>query len=151
MRAALLLELRPKLVIALMPAWPIRGLSIDDRAYRPVGPEWSGFYDWLRAGSGRIIGVRYHTTENGRAILEGAKLLDYAAVGEYGDVSIFFGTDRNFDRAQSEDQDFEYDQVFVGGEGEYAICFSTGNLTEEQTAELHLNQSAPPRVEAVYC
>jgi hypothetical protein len=123
-----------------MPAWPIKSLTIDGQVYRPVGPEWSGFYDWLRTGDGVVVGVRYHPTEETRFLLEEALALDYAAVGRHKDLCIYFGENRTFDPDQSEDQDFAYDQVFVTpsriGSG---ICFSTENLTEAQVSGLTSN------------
>lgn len=136
MRTCLLITLRPKLGMAIVPDWPIRTLTVDGQIYRPVGPEWSGFYDWLRSKDGEVIGVRYHVTEDTRFLLKEASALNYAMIGQHEDVCIFFGDNRAFDPARSDDQDIAYDQVFVSnGEGS-AICFSAENLTPTQIADL---------------
>lgn len=139
-RTGLLIALRPTLGLAIVPAWPIKKLTIDGQIYRPVGPEWSGFYDWLRTGEGAVVGVRYHPTEETRFLLEEALALDYVAVGRHEDLCIYFGENRTFDPDQSEDQDFAYDQVFVAPSRiGSAICFSTENLTEAQVSGLTRN------------
>jgi hypothetical protein len=135
-RTCLLVALRPKLGIAIVPDWPITTLAADGISYRPVGPEWSGFYDWLRSEDGDVLGVRYHLTDDTRFLLKEVCALDYAVVGQHEDVCIFFGENRAFDPAQSDNQDFSYDQVFVAnGEGS-AICFSAENLTPAQIANI---------------
>ena len=133
----LIVALRPKLGLALTQSWPVADLSIDGDLYRPVGPEWSGFYDWLRDGSGALLGVRYNATEATRFILDRSKTLDYAEVGSYDDVAIFFTPSRAFDPDQSDDQDLLYDQVFVSDSGrDIAICFATDNLADSQLEAL---------------
>jgi hypothetical protein len=139
-RTGLLVTLRPEIGLALVADWPITTLKADGLSYRAVGPEWSGFYDWLRSKDGTVLGVRYHTTEDTRFLLNEASSLSYAVVGQHEEVCIFFGENRVFDPAQSDDQDFAYDQVFVStGEGS-AICFSAENLTPNQLASVTQNR-----------
>jgi hypothetical protein len=140
-RNCLLIVLRSEIGLATVPAWPITTLSVDGHAYQPTGPEWSGFYDWLRSGDGTVLGVRYHSTEETQFLLEEAKRLNYASVGVHGDLCIFFGENHAFDPAQSEDQDFAYDQIFVASVMGSAICFSTDNLSAEQVAAVMKDRS----------
>jgi hypothetical protein len=135
-RNSLLIALRPKIGLATVPAWPVTKLAVEGHAYRPTGPEWSGFYDWLRSEEGTVLGVRYHSTEDTAFLLEEARRLSYASVGQHGDVCIFFGENRAFDPEQSADQDFAYDQVFVATGMGSAICFSTENLSDDQVASI---------------
>jgi len=133
----LIVALRPKLGLALAESWPVADLLIDGHLYRPVGPQWSGFYDWLRDGSGALLGVRYNATDETRFVLDQSRTLDYTEAGNYDDLAIFFSPKRAFDPAQSADQDFLYDQVFVSDAGRgIVICFATDNLTDSQLETL---------------
>ena len=134
-RTGVIVLLRSKLALALAPTWPIKTFTANGHVYLPVGPEWSGFYDWLRSERGFVLGIRYHPNEDTNFLLKDAAGLSYATVGPYEDLCIFFGEDRAFDPAQSQDQDFAYDQVYSSAAGS-AICFSAENLSAAQLDEL---------------
>jgi hypothetical protein len=133
----LVVTLREQLRLALLDRWPVSDLVIEGESYRPVGPEWGGFYDWLRDRSGALLGVRYNATDETRFVLDKAKALDYAQIGEYDDLAIFFSATRSFDPDGSADQEFLYDQAFVSLSGrDVAVCFATDGLTDEQIEHL---------------
>jgi len=131
----LIVFLRPKIALALGKDWPITRLSIDNKTFEPVGPHWSGFYDWLRDIRGRVVGVRYHPTEYTDFLLKFVDRLEYAELGQFSDLSLFFGEARTIDPATSEDQNFIYDQVFES-QGEYAIAFAKPGFSTEEQAGL---------------
>src|SRR5205823_5870461 len=105
--------LKPQIGLALTTNWPVTSIAVNGQTYSPVGPAWSGFYDWLRDSDSRLLGVRYHPSEQTAFVLKQASELAYAQLGSYGDVCLFFSSQRSFDPKKSADQDFLYDQVFV--------------------------------------
>ncbi len=87
-------------------------------------PEWLGFYDWLRTINGDVIGVRLQLDEgeiDGETLrflisLDGRNSVD--------SIYIFFGTDREFDPARSDDADFGGNILLRGNMGSLAITFN---------------------------
>src|SRR5713101_2789650 len=105
--------LTPQVRLALTTNWPVVSIALNSQTYNPVGPAWSGFYDWLRDSNGKLLGVRYHPCEQTAFVLEQASELNYAQLGSHGDVCLFVSNQRSFDLKKSVDQDVLYDQVLI--------------------------------------
>jgi hypothetical protein len=105
--------------------WPIAELSFDGRRYAPVGPSWSGFYDWLRDPEGLLVAIRYEPCEElSQSVSKVCEGLGYVERGNFGDWIFHLGGHSVIDRSKSEEQDFLYDQVFFSEEGLCAIAFA---------------------------
>jgi hypothetical protein len=141
--------LMPQMRLALTSNWPVTSIALNGQTYKPVGPAWSGFYDWLRDSSSRLLGVRYHPCEQTAFVLKQAAGLNYAQLGSHGDVSLFFSNQRSFDPKRSADQDFLYDQVFVANDGSAAISFAK-DLTPEELGYLKSTAAHWPDVRILY-
>ncbi len=119
-------------------AWanrPVGAIKLESQTYRAVGPEWSGFYDWLCDADGRLVAIRYEPCgEVAQYIREGCELGDYAEPGKYGDWTIYLGERRALDPAKSEEQDFLYDQVLVAADGSCVIVFANNDFTKYEQA-----------------
>jgi hypothetical protein len=135
--------------LALTTNWPVTSIAVNGQTYSPVGPAWSGFYDWLRDSDSRLLGVRYHPSEQTAFVLKQASELTYAQLGSYGDVCLFFSSQRSFDPKKSADQDFLYDQVFVANDGSTAISFAK-ELTREEVDCLKAASADWPDVRILY-
>ncbi|HEY6252421.1 MAG TPA: hypothetical protein VI685_20900 [Candidatus Angelobacter sp.] len=135
----------PQMGLALATNWPIASITVKQQIYKPSGPGWSGFYDWLRDSSGKLLGIRYHPCEETAFVLEQASRLNYAERGAYGDMSLFFSNERSFDPKKSTDQDFLYDQLFVADDGSTAIAFAK-ELTQEELDSLRSARADWPDV-----
>ena len=86
--------------------------------------EWLGFYDWLRDASGHVLGVRLRVDEgcNDPAFnwqLSGVEFDKQSRV-----LLIFFGADRRFVEAMSDDTDFGANHLLYGDE-KVAITFNS--------------------------
>jgi hypothetical protein len=128
--------------MALTQDMPVASIAVDGQTYLPVGPEWSGFYDWLRNLEGRILGVRYHAVDETSFVLKAASQLKYVEL-ERSSLAIFFTEDHRFDVRESVDQAFIYDQVFMTGDGACCIAFATDNLSNDQlksVKDLHIDR-----------
>jgi hypothetical protein len=135
-QACLIVFLQPILGLVLAEQWPIRRIRQEGQVYEPVGPDWSGFYDWLRGHESVLVGVRYHPCDETKFVLASAAHLDYARLGEHEDVSFFLTRHRLFDESRSDDQDILYNQVLTSGTGQIAICFAKDRIDPLELAAL---------------
>ena len=128
-KTCVIVFLKPVMGLALAESWPVKKIVLGNDEYEPVGPEWSGFYDWLRDHNSKLLGIRYHPSDETKFVLERGRELSYAKVGDYEDLCLFLTGERTFDAVLSEDQDILYDQVFATNDGKLAICLAK-NLIE---------------------
>jgi len=118
-------------------------LELEGQIYRSVGPEWSGFYDWLCNSDGQMIAIHYEPSkEVAHYIRSGCELGDYAEPGKYDDWTIYLGERGTIDLKKSEEQDFLYDQVFWAADRSCVIVFANQDFTKyEQTGIGYPNTS----------
>jgi hypothetical protein len=141
-RLCLLVILRPKLTLAKSPGWPLKGFALNGKEYRDAAlGEWTGFYDWLRAADGTLLGVRYWLNEETEFLTQEAEGLPYANVDPSRFVEIYFSDRRDIEPQQSADQDFLYDPVFRSDDGEYALGFAIKDLNESELRSIENAQA----------
>src|SRR5271170_2270004 len=106
-KPCILAILGPQLVLARGARWPLRGFALDGHDYWDAGlGEWTGFYDWLRAPRGRVIGVRYWVQQDTEFLAEYTKRLDYVKVDPKRHIEVYFSSDRAIEAKLSCDQEF---------------------------------------------
>ena len=88
-------------------------------------PRWLGFYDWLRTENGEVIGVHLQPDDGEieKEIL--SFLLPLNGGNSERSIYIFFGKERKFDQALSDDADFGGNFILRGTKGTLAITFNT--------------------------
>jgi hypothetical protein len=142
--------LEPRMKLALAAKWPVASIITSvGQTYRPIGPAWSGFYDWLRDSDSKLLGVRYYPCEEAAFVLQRTIELNYAESGFHQDVCLFFSERRSLDPKNSVDQDFLYDQVFVADDGSVAISFA-GDFTQDILNQLKSAIADWPNVSIKY-
>lgn len=124
----LLVLLKEKVSLLLCSECPESNFTFEDITYFDAGyGELSGFYDWLRARDGSIIGVRFHPLIEETSLLKNELLkIDYLEHSlETNGIDIFFTSSRDIDLPNSADQDFGNNRVYKSANGMYAISFDT--------------------------
>ena len=130
-RDCLLVMLQPQLVLAKIRPWPLAGFTCKGRRYRDAGfGEWTEFYDWLRNSDATVLGVRYWLSTETAFLADYAKDLPYIKIDPSRNLEIYFSERREINQSRSCDQDFLYDGIFRSDDGQYAIGFGMGGLTE---------------------
>lgn len=148
-RRCLVAVFQPRLVLAKGLTWPQRAFVVKGKEYRDVGlGEWTGFYDWLRAADGSLLGVRYWLNSSTEFLATYANSLRYVIVDPSRSIEVYFSDHRAFEPKLSCDQAFLYDAVFRAADGEYAIAFgsedlSTADLNALDQLGLHPAESIP--------
>ncbi len=129
-RPCLVAVLQPRLVLAKGLTWPQRAFVVHGKEYRDVGlGEWTGFYDWLRAADGSLLGVRYWLNASTEFLATYTASLSYVIVDPSRSIEVYFSDRRALEPKLSCDQAFLYDAVFRAGDGEYAIAFGAEDLS----------------------
>jgi hypothetical protein len=104
--------------------------------YRDCGfGDFTEFYDWLRNSRDEILGVRYYLCADTEFLIGYSQVKDYMlsrGFGTFSYVEIYFTEKRDVDPLRSCDQGFVYDPVFRSDDGEIAIAFDTGWLSESE-------------------
>ena len=113
-----------------MTSWPQDSLHAFGETYLSIAGEWTGFYDWIRDGERRLLGVRYWPFEMTEFVIREAKDLPYVRSIDPQYLEIFFGAERHSNAAFSKDQDFLYDPVYTSRSGACALAFSTEDLSK---------------------
>lgn len=90
-------------------------------------PQWFGFYDWLRASSGDLLGICLRPDEGELPEKVVQFLVSLDASSSSSNIYIFFGETKQFDAAKSDDADFGGNLLFQGNRGSIAIAFNTPN------------------------
>ncbi len=95
---------------------------------------FSGFYDWLRDITGKIIGVRYAALERfNPALIKALKQLSYISFIHEKVVEIYFSSnERRVDDKTSNDQDFGICKVYVSSNSTFAVLFDIAYLTANE-------------------
>jgi hypothetical protein len=130
----LLVALREPLAMTLTLSEPEESITIDGLTFRTRGQDQiQGFYDWLRAADGTLLGVRYTPVGEARELTTAARKLTYARVDEHTSaVEIFFTQQRDADEARSADQAFGGSSVYVAPAGDVLVSFDTYALEETE-------------------
>jgi hypothetical protein len=117
--------------------WPLKGFVSDGRSYHDAGfGDWTEFYDWLRDSEGNVLGVRYWLRADTEFLAEYSRGMSYVQATPSRHIEIYFSEVRKADPQCSCDQDFLYDAIFCSEDGEYAIAFGTGGLSESDLRSL---------------
>lgn len=129
--------------LALCDQLPKGTFNADGKTYDETEMgHWTGFYDWLRPAKGRVIGIRYWPFEEARFLIDASRWLGYVDIDE-SQSSITLRLDEGvFDERLSDSQDFGDNKIWEGGDGSYAVSFSTYSLSHE---ELECLKSLPVR------
>jgi len=115
---------------------PMGGFAVGDRSYHDIGgTDMGGVYDWLRAPSGRLLGVRFWPLLDFEFPVHLVGHLDYV-VRDDKSLDVYFAADRQVDPNRSNDQDFGDNMIFAAEEGELVITFGTRWLSDEDLASL---------------
>lgn len=134
----LVIVFRPELTLALSEAQPAEGVSIEGVSYRATSTgDFTGFYDWLRDRSGKIIGLRYWPGSEGKLPLHTLNHLPYVRVPPGGTcIEVYFSQKRETDESRSDDQAFGGNSHFLSDSGELAICFETYFLSDSEMTSI---------------
>ena len=136
-RKCLLVVLGPQLHLAKNLQWPLKGFLSESTHFRDSGlGDWTEFYDWLRDSAGNILGVRYWLRSDTEFLIEYAKGKEYIQSESPRQIEIYFSERRGADAELSCDQDFLYDAIFRSDNGDYAIAFGMGGLSESDLRSL---------------
>lgn len=128
-RPCLVALLQPRLTLAKGLTWPQRAFVVSGKEYRDAGfGEWTGFYDWLRASDGALLGVRYWLNASTEFLEVYARHLPYVSIDPSRCIEVYFSDQRAFEPKLSTDQAFLYDALFRAADGEYAIAFGAEDL-----------------------
>ncbi len=133
----LVLVLRPRLILELLPEDPGSALVVEGTPYlaRHEG-DITGFYDWLRSRDGELLGIRCTSVKEEPDVLRGARGRSYARIAsDESTLELFFSSARNFEPSLSADQAFGGNIIYASSAGEIALSFETYALNE---AELHM-------------
>lgn len=130
----LVVMLGQDLKLAKGPAQPIACFDSGGTRYRDCGfGDFTEFYDWLRSSRDEILGVRYYLCSNTEFLMGYAQAREYMLskdFGTYSYVEVYFSGNRDVDPLRSCDQGFVYDPVFRSDDGEVAIAFDAGWLSD---------------------
>jgi hypothetical protein len=99
---------------------------------------WSGFYDWLRQPSGRIIGVRtWHLTTHPNTEDFRDHLVSNPAI-EWGDGSftLWFSDQREFDPGISDDQEFGIHRLVTSSDCTWFLTYDVGMMSELELTQI---------------
>ena len=111
----------------------------DDYKALTKFPGSTGHYDWLRATSRQVLGVRYWPFDDSihkhavQQLRTTCLSLDYAFVDpDSRYISILFGPVKNIDDAISDDQDMGENGIYSTDDGRLALCFEVDASLESQ-------------------
>ena len=139
-RSCLIVILGEQVRLAKGGAGPIQSFDSNGKCYRDCGfGEFTEFYDWLRNSRDEVLGVRYYLCSDTDFLFGYAQEIGYALCvdrGTFRYIEIYFSHQRDVDPLRSGDQDFLYDPVFRSDDGEIAIAFEMGSLSEPELLTL---------------
>lgn len=157
-RGCVMVILGEPIKLAKGDSWPIASFTSNGKCYRDCGfGEFTEFYDWLRNARDQVIGVRLDLCADTEFLSNHAERRDYMLVKDVGTfkyLEIYFSETWDVDPLRSCDRGFVYDPVFRSDDGEIAIAFDTGWLSESELrllegrtslwAEVELQLKNPP-------
>ena len=139
-RGCLIVILGKQVKLAKGGSWPIPSFASNGKCYRDCGfGEFTEFYDWLRNSRDEVLGVRYYLCSDTDFLFGYAQNRDYVLSvdrGTFRYIEIYFSHQRDVDQHRSGDQGFVYDPVFRSEDGEIAIAFDMGWLSESELLTL---------------
>lgn len=107
---------------------PGTSLTVDGESFvtdKP-DPDWLGFYDWLRVATGEVIGVRLQLDDPSSIASEVLELLcSVDSRNSRDELYVFFGSQREFEPALSDDADFGGNVLYRGEFGSVALTFNS--------------------------
>jgi hypothetical protein len=111
---------------------------MGNRSYRDQGfGDWTGFYDWLREPSDKVVGVRYLPFDKTRFLVDLLCSLPYVtAPKDRSYVEVYFVKNPRPDSMRSDDQAFGSNKVFYSEEGGWLLSFDTTGLSESELNSL---------------
>ena len=132
----LFIRLRSPPRFAYFPA-SVSPLATSEGEFRDLGlGGWTGFYDWLRAASGRLVGLRFWPFEQAEFLLKEIPISETLLVASRGAILVFFGDETRFVDGASGDQAFEEARVLVSPSKEYALVFGCSDLSDSERQTL---------------
>lgn len=136
-RRCLVLVVRPKVTLAVIPACPEQSFTEGSQCFLDqTGEDFIGFYDWIRDSSGHVLGVRQTLSEEFDKIA--AQLPTPSYVRHERDpirLEFYFSDERDYDPTQSSDQDFLMNRLLRNQLGEFAFTFGMDAEVEEDIIE----------------
>jgi prolyl oligopeptidase PreP (S9A serine peptidase family) len=95
------------------------------------------FYDWLRSGSGAVIGVRYSpSSEDAEKAIGRFPERAYVDKSKNGALEIFFSQRRDYSTENSADQAFGGSEIFVNRKHDWLMSFDLYSLTTTEMDSL---------------
>jgi hypothetical protein len=130
----LVVVFRGAITLALLETRPARTWSVGGTWYHEIPETQStGFYDWLRDRAGGIVGLRYAPPVEAQVPLDQFTRLPYINVRPDQKVfEVYFGREREYNEAESDDQAFVGIAHFVSDAGDWAISFETYDLSSSE-------------------
>lgn len=122
--------------MGLMTTCPTETLRVNGEIYRAVGPVDSinGFFDWLRDYSGKIMGIRHREHVSAShlrtALFQVLSELPYVRLKEPWEFEAYFSETGDLDSANSVDEAFGGDVLYVSDKGTYLMPFQLGWLRD---------------------
>jgi hypothetical protein len=137
---AIVMSARHPPVLAAIDGSAPKVMSMEDENFteKPC-PDWLGFYDWLRTGSGEFVGLRLFLDDPadldfGLLTNLSGIVLDAQIGAKRRNVTVFFGQNRQFDERRSVSADFGGNRLFLGDNGSVAIAFCAPDDAQWHTA-----------------
>jgi len=134
--SCLLVALETHPTLALTGSCPGEQFRMGERLYKDQGyGDWTGFYDWLRKDSDRIVGVRYCPFEATEFLIETVARLEYVVIPERKRcIEVYFSIPSpGADPRKSDDQTFGSNKIFFCQEQtKWLISFDTTRLSESE-------------------
>ncbi|ETW96940.1 MAG: hypothetical protein ETSY1_24585 [Candidatus Entotheonella factor] len=130
----LLIFLKSHPELSLYPDFPPKTFRFGEDTFHQVKTDrWQGFYDWLRDETENIIGLRYWLFEKIDPRLPLLTSLPYInSDQEEGFIEIYFFDSRSYVQANSDDQDFGNQGIFLSDQGLIALAFDISTFTKAE-------------------
>ena len=125
-------------VVVLAHECPTQSVELAGQRYHASEfGEFTGFYDWLRDGTGKVLGVRYWPFETTEFLCEALASLPYVVVAvDRTYVEIYFAEERDIDAERSSDQDFGTSRLFSADGGAWALALDTAALSPAERLQV---------------
>lgn len=99
-------------------------LVLESERFRDSGSgDWLGFYDWLRAKSGEVIGVRLWVDDVNPQMRAAGQCVGVVTAESCFPFLIYLGAEREFEDEQSCDQDFGGNRLMVSS-NKFVLTFN---------------------------
>lgn len=113
---------------------PLSSFSYKGQIYNGhIDSGFNGFYDWLRAQDGEVLGVEYFADGAYDDLINSIHWLPNVEVdfspNRHPIIRIYFSSRRDYDELQSDDQEFGCNWMFQARSGEFALSFNGNNVS----------------------